>query len=83
MLDKIQSLPIGFSKVSYNGETYGVTRKDFNNGQSIKVYAEELGGEDFISFNFYITHKSKSLKPCEMPREKVIDFLNKYFVIRN
>ncbi|MFD0798269.1 peptide methionine sulfoxide reductase [Maribacter chungangensis] len=59
-------------------KTYGVTRKDFNKGKSIKLYAEELGGADFISLNYYLTTKSHSLKPCEMPEQKVIHFLMNY-----
>lgn len=51
---------------------------DFNNGKSFKIYAEELGGNDFISLNYYITKTSEKLKPCEMPEEKVIYFLNNY-----
>lgn len=72
--DLIQKIPLGYSKASYLGKTYGVSRTDFNQGKSTKVYAEELGGKDFISFNFYQTQQAL-LKPCEMPVEKVLDFL--------
>jgi peptide-methionine (S)-S-oxide reductase len=74
LLDHLQKIPLGYSKASYLGKTYGVSRTDFNQGKSIKVYAEELGGKDFISFNFYQTQQ-ELLKPCEMPLEKVLDFL--------
>lgn len=73
--DRIQLLPIGFTKVLYKGKKYGVSRKDFNEGKSIKVFAEELGGKDFISFNWYSTTNGEQLKPCEMPEKKVRDFL--------
>lgn len=46
-----------------------------NRGKSIKVFAEELGGKDFISFNYYLTSGEHQLKPCEMPTEKVLHFL--------
>ena len=75
ILEKIQILPIGYSEVIYQDRKYGVTRTDFNNGKSIKLYAEALGGNDFISLNYYITSKENLLKPCEMPKEKVIHFL--------
>jgi peptide-methionine (S)-S-oxide reductase len=73
--EKIQQLPIGYSKTMYEEKTYGITRKDFNKGRSIKVYAEELGGKNYISFNFYSTRTSESIKPCEMEIQKIIHFL--------
>jgi len=75
LLKKIRALSKGYSEVLYRNQKYGVTRTDFNHGRSIKVYAEELGGTDYISLNYYITTKAESLKPCEMPEQKVIDFL--------
>ena len=73
--EKIQGLPIGYSKAFYQGKSYGITRMDFNNGRSIKVYAEELGGNDYISLNFYVTKTSEIIKPCEMELEKIVHFL--------
>jgi hypothetical protein len=75
ILVHIQQFPIGFTEALYNGKKYGVTRSDFNGGKSIKLYAEEQGGTDFISLNYYITTTNEILKPCEMPEEKVIHFL--------
>ncbi|MBT8313507.1 MAG: peptide methionine sulfoxide reductase [Maribacter sp.] len=75
LLDYIQFIPVGYSEVLYKQRKYGVTRSNFNKGRSIKVFAEELGGNDVISLNFYITATSESLKPCEMHEQKVIDFL--------
>jgi len=75
IFEKIQLLPLGYSEVMYEGKKYGVSRSDFNAGQSIKVFAEQLGGKDFISFNYYITSSDHHLKPCEMPDEKVRQFL--------
>ncbi|MEO6348069.1 MAG: peptide methionine sulfoxide reductase [Aquaticitalea sp.] len=77
----IQNLPINYSVARYEGKKYGITRTDFNNGKSIKIYAEELGGTDVISLNYYITTNKEILKPCEMPELKVIDFLNNYKLI--
>tara|TARA_R110002096_G_scaffold328166_1_gene522209 strand:+ start:852 stop:1103 length:252 start_codon:yes stop_codon:yes gene_type:complete len=81
LLDFIHKLPIGYSEVLYAGRKYGLTRTDFNNGMSIKVYAEEMGGTNFISLNYYITSSKELLKPCEMPEEKVIHFLKNLQVI--
>lgn len=78
ILEKIQLVPKGYSVGNYQNKKYGVTRTDFNNGKSIKIYAEELGGTNFISLNYYILESGNLLKPCEMPESKVIDFLNNY-----
>ena len=75
LLKHIQLIPNGYSEVLYQQKKYGVSRTDFNSGKSIKVYAKELGGNDFISMNYYITSTSESLKPCEMPKQKVIHFI--------
>lgn len=77
---KIEAIPLGYSEVIYRNKKYGLTRTDFNQGLSIKIFAEELGGNDIISLNFYVTKTSDSLRPCEMPLQKVIDFLNGYTV---
>lgn len=78
LLARIRELPLGYSEVKYQGKKYGVTRMDFNKGKSYKIYAEELGGTDFISANFYVTRTEEKLKPCEMPEQKVLHFLNHY-----
>lgn len=80
ILNRIKELPIGYSEVFYKTIKYGITRSDFNNGKSYKVYAEALGGTDFISLNYYILSNKEFLKPCEMPAEKVIDFLNNMII---
>ncbi|WP_321251581.1 hypothetical protein [Psychroserpens sp.] len=53
-----------------------MTKTTFSKGKSIKFYAEELGGNDFVSLNYYITNNEELLKPCEMEEKKVIRFLN-------
>ena len=73
--NRLHRFPIGYSEVFYKNKKYGVTRTDYNLGKSIKLYAEELGGNDFISLNYYSTAKGEFLKPCEMPEQKVISFL--------
>lgn len=78
LLARIKAIPAGYSEALYHGRRYGLSRTDFNEGKSIKVFAEELGGTDFISFNFYITTQNQYLKPCEMPAAKVMDFLSGY-----
>lgn len=80
-MKRIKELPLGYSEVLYRDKKYGVTRSEHNQGKSTKLYAEELGGNDFISFNYYLTSHKEILKPCEMPEEKVVHFLNNYKLI--
>ena len=75
MIEHLNKIKEGYSEGSYNTKRYGITKTIYNNGKSIKLYAEELGGNDFISLNYYITQNKQLLKPCEMPELKVIDFL--------
>ena len=77
-MKKIETIPAGYSQVNYEGKKYGTSRSDFNDGKSIKVYAEELGKNRFISFNYYIMSTSNLLKPCEMPASTVIHFLENF-----
>lgn len=81
VLERILILPTGYSEVIFQNIKYGVTRTDFNDGKSIKVYAEELAGNNFISLNYYITSDKELLKPCEMSNDKVIQFLNNMILI--
>lgn len=71
-------IPEGYSLSVFRGETYGVTKTTFNSGKSAKLYAKSLSGTDFISLNFYQLTSKGVLKPCEMPRAKVVDFLQEH-----
>ena len=81
LLSIIQQFPEGYSEGIYQGKKYGISRKTFNHGKSFKLFAEELGGKDFISLNYYVTSEQEFLKPCEMPEKKVIDFLKEVKVL--
>ncbi|WP_442488886.1 hypothetical protein [Halomonas litopenaei] len=71
----LERLPEGYSEVSYRGRRYAMTRRTFNRGRSLKVFARELGGNDVVSLNGYLTARGWQLKPCEMSEHKVLDFL--------
>ncbi|BDS06251.1 hypothetical protein NT6N_12910 [Oceaniferula spumae] len=71
----IHRIPDGYSVGFYFGVKYSISKKTYNAGRSYKIYAEELGGNDFISLNYYQSASGDHLKPCEMPTEKVIVFL--------
>ena len=73
IFDKIKRFPLGYSEVYYNNKKYGVICSEFNHGKTMKLYARELSGKDFISLNFYLTSSGELLKPCEMPEHKVVD----------
>jgi len=62
LLTLILKLPLGYSEVWHQNKKFGVTRTDFNQGKSTKVYAEEIGGTYFVSFNYYRTQKERSIK---------------------
>ena len=72
----IDKIPEGYSEGMYNERKYGISKRPFNSNRSLMVFAEELGGKDFVSFNFYMG-SNPVLKPCEMPEVKVLDFLEK------
>lgn len=74
----LKTFSIGHSEVWYLGKRYGVSKTEFNDGNSMKLYAAELGGKNFISLNFYKTQNSVLLKPCEMPVNKVLHFLKNF-----
>lgn len=73
--DLLGRIPAGYSTALYRSRKYGVTKTEHNNGRSVKIFAESLSGEDFVSLNAYFTISGIALRPCEMPEEKVIDFL--------
>ena len=81
MVDELKELfdrlPVGWSVVAYDGRRYGVTRTVLTGGRSQKVLAEALDGSDLVSANLYRTSDEDVLKPCEMPAEKVLDFLRR------
>lgn len=75
---RLAALPLGTSTGTAQGKRYVATRSLFNNGRSTKLVAEELGGSDYISLNFYDLTAGPGLYPCEMPAKKVIAFLRSY-----
>jgi len=72
---KLQALPNGATDVLYKNRRYLLLKETLLNGKLLKLYAEELGGNDVVSGNYYPTIKNGTLKPCEMSDVKVIDFV--------
>lgn len=70
------ALPLGGYGGTYLNKRYRITKSVMANGRSQKLEAEELGGEDYISFNLYrLEGGAALLKPCEMPESKVVEFV--------
>ncbi len=75
-LAAFDAMPSGGYGGTYDGKRYRVIKSVLVSGRSQKLEAEELGGPDYISFNLYRLASGETLlKPCEMPAEKVIDFV--------
>lgn len=74
-LAAFDTLPLGAFYGSADGRHYAVTRQDLAGGKAQKLVAYERGGRDYISLNLYRLAFGAQLKPCEMPKEKVIRFV--------
>jgi hypothetical protein len=76
MREKLAAWPQGYFVAVFRGRRYGVSNTTHVGGRSLKLYAEELGGPDFISLNLYApAHGDPALRPCEMPVAKVVEFV--------
>ena len=73
--NKLVELDNGSYDVFYRDKRYLLSKQTQLKGKLIKLYAQELGDNDFISLNYYTDIGGGLLKPCEMPQEKVIDFV--------
>ncbi|QJF53241.1 hypothetical protein G3256_14545 [Roseobacter ponti] len=71
----LDALPAGSLSGRYHGRRYRAVKSVFNNGRSVKLFAEEAGGNDYISLNFYRLKSGARLYPCEMSRGKVLSFV--------
>lgn len=73
------ALPSGYSEGVFGGRRYGVSIKRSTDGRRNSLFARELAGTDFVSFNlFHLQDEQTLLKPCEMSIEKVITFVVGY-----
>ncbi len=68
-------IPEGWTRVDFDGRSYGLTRTSRAGGRGVAVFAEELGGTDVVSANVDQTVDGPLLRPCEMPAAKVLAFL--------
>jgi len=75
--DLFARVPEGWSQVEYDGRSWGVTRTVHAGGSSESILAEELGGDGLVSANLYRVDGTDVLKPCEMPEQRVLAFLER------
>lgn len=76
----VEKLELGSSTIALNGEKFQVSKKitETSTGkQSVSVQAIRLQDQNLISFNWYPQLKGGTLKPCELPNEVVIQWLEK------
>ena len=75
-LSSLRKLTEGYRQGHFDGRRYGATRTVSADGRREKFYAEELGGNDVISFNLYVVRNGDiRLQPCEMSANKVQKFV--------
>ncbi len=75
-LDRFAALPDGAFDVDFEGRRYSVSVHRSADGRRARLFAEELGGPDHVSFNLFRLEDGRSLlKPCEMPAQKVERFV--------
>ena len=72
---KLLALKDGSYDVFYYNKRYLLSKQTELDGKLIKLYAKELGDNDFMSLNYYPHIGDGLLRPCEMPEKKVIEFV--------
>lgn len=71
----IERIPEGWSRARIAGRSWGVTRTTRAGGKVISVDAERLGDTEQLGANVWITSEGAVLRPCEVPEEKLMQFL--------
>lgn len=72
-------LPDGYAEGDFSAQRWGVTVQRSADARRIWLFGEELGGQDIVSFNYYLLAGDRAvLKPCEMSSGKVIDFVLRF-----
>lgn len=74
----LNAIPEGHSLGLYLGRRWRVEKTTYTRGRSVKLYAHDLAGPDFVSLNLYHLAAGDVLKPCEMAEAKVRAFVIGY-----
>lgn len=75
----LDAIPEGHSTGQFNGVRYRVDKTIHAGGRSLKLFAKDLAGTDFVSLNLYHLATGDVLKPCEMTEAKVRAFVLGYY----
>ena len=73
--DLIRAVPEGWSRVDIDGRSWAMTRITRAGGRVISLDAELLGTSESLGANVWQTSSGAVLKPCEVPAERVMNFL--------
>jgi len=71
----IRAIPEGWSRVTVDGRSWAVTRTTRAGGKAISLDAELLGSAERLGANVWVTSDGAVLRPCEVPEQKVVQFL--------
>ena len=71
----LRAIPEGWTRAEVDGQAWGVTRVTRAGGKVISLNAERLGDTEQLGANVWITSHGPILRPCEVPAEKVLQFL--------
>lgn len=71
----LRNIPEGWSQMDVAGQSWGVTRSTHAGGKVISLNAERLSDTEQVGANVWITPEGPILRPCEVPAEKVLQFL--------
>ena len=71
----IRAIPEGWSRIQIDGQSWAMTRTTRAGGRVISVAAERLGASESLGANVWATSSGAVLRPCEVPEDKVMNFL--------
>jgi peptide-methionine (S)-S-oxide reductase len=71
----ISAIPEGWTRVQLAGQSWGITRTTRAGGKTISFDADRLGDSEQFGANVWNTSGGSVLRPCEVPEEKVMQFL--------
>ena len=75
----LAAIPDGYTAGWLEGRRWGTTVKRSSDGRRLWLFAEDLAGDDIVSFNLYRTAQGKpALRPCEMSSDKIFAFILGY-----
>lgn len=74
----LETLPRGYTEGLYACQRWGVILNASEDERRWWLRGEELGGIGRVSFNFYRLAAGLALRPCEMPAQQVIAFVEGY-----